>query len=219
MNISEAIDILITESPFLEEALADKLINVSSLARSLKPGVERLTHKEVAESAVIMAINRRPPAHSMRMSKGIRAFIDKLGDIIVRSRLSDHTFANSISLGTCQRQLMEEISAITDVFCTFSQGVYETTIVSSSVLDETISDIFRQEKCLAYKAGQSSITIRLPEINTEVSGVYYFILKQLAWAGINVREIISTSNEVTIVVSDEDIQRAFIILTGLKKKV
>lgn len=218
MNISEAIDILITESPFLDEALADKLINVSSLARTLKADVERLTHKQVQESAVIMAINRRPPAQSIRLRKDIRTFIDKLGDIIVRSNLSDHTFANSADLGKCQRQLMEEVSLLQDVFCTFSQGVYETTIVSGSALDDTIEQIFRNEKCLAYKTGQSSITIRLPEINTEVSGIYYFILKQLAWAGINIREVISTTNEVTIVVSDHDIQRAFPILMGLKKK-
>lgn len=43
-------------------------------------------------------------------------------------------------------------------------------------------------------------------------------LQASAWAGINVCEIISTSNEISIVVSEEDVHRAFAILMGLKKK-
>jgi hypothetical protein len=71
---------------------------------------------------------------------------------------------------------------------------------------------------LAQKGGLSSVTIRLPKNNTEVSGVYYFLLKNLAWAGINVCEIISTSNEVSIIVSEQDVPRAFPILMNLKSK-
>jgi hypothetical protein len=218
MIISTAIDEIIEQSPFLEEALSDGLINISSLARQLLPEVERLTKKKVQESAIIMAIHRRPSGQSFRISKGIKAFMNELGDIIVRSGLSDHTFENSASLNTCQRLLMELISGEKEAFCTISQGIYETTIVASSSLDEKIAEIFRSEKRLAQKGGLSSVTIRLPKNNTEVSGVYYFLLKNLAWAGINVCEIISTSNEVSIIVSEQDVPRAFPILMNLKSK-
>jgi len=60
--------------------------------------------------------------------------------------------------------------------------------------------------------------ISLPKNNTEVSGVYYFLLKNLAWAGINVCEIISTSNEISIIVYEQDVPRAFPILMNLKRK-
>lgn len=218
MTISTAIDEIIGLSPFLEEALTDGLINVSSLARQILPEVERLTHKKVQESAIIMAIHRRPTVQSFRISKGIKAFMNELGDIIVRSGLSDHTFENSQTLHVCQRQLMEAVSQHKEAFCTISQGIYETTIVASTSFDDKIEMIFAREKRLAHKGGLSSATIRLPENNTEVSGVYYFLLKNLAWAGINVCEIISTSNEVSIIVSEQDVPRAFPILMNLKKK-
>ena len=48
-------------------------------------------------------------------------------------------------------------------------------------------------------------TIKLPKENLEQSGIYYFILKQLAWADISLQEVISTTNEMTIVVKEEDI--------------
>ncbi len=217
MNIAQAVDRLISQSPFLEEALTDGLINVSSLARKLKPEVENILKKPVQEGAIVMAINRRAPDYYFKVSKGIKTFMNKLGDIIVRSDLSDHSFVNSPTLITCQRDLIDEIGAEQNVFCTFSQGVYETTIVASNSIDQTIDRIFARENRLSRKPGLGSVTIRLPEDNTEISGVYYYILKNLAWRGINICEIISTTNEMSIVVAEEDVHRAFPILLNLKK--
>jgi hypothetical protein len=217
MNIAQAVDRLISQSPFLEEAITDELINVSSLARKLKPEVEKILKKPVQEGAIVMAINRRAPDYYFKISKGIKTFMNKLGDIIVRSDLSDHNFANSPTLITCQRDLIDEIGPEKNVFCTFSQGIYETTIVASNSIDLTIERIFRKEKRLSRKSGLGSVTIRLPEDNTEVSGVYYYILKNLAWSGINICEIISTTNEMSIVVAEQDVHKAFPILLNLKK--
>ncbi len=217
MNIAQAVDRLISQSPFLEEAITDDLINISSLARRLRPDVEKILKKPVQEGAIIMAINRRAPDYYFKVSKGIKSFMSKLGDIIVRSDLSDHNFENSPTLITCQRNLIDEIGQEKNIFCTFSQGVYETTIVASKSLDDTIDRIFAGEKRLSRKPGLGSVTIRLPEDNTEISGIYYYILKNLAWNGINVCEIISTTNEITIVVTEREVQKAFPILLSLKK--
>lgn len=217
MNIAQAVDRLISQSPFLEEALTDNLINVSSLARKLRPEVEKILKKPVQEGAIIMAVNRRAPGYYFKISKGIKTFMSKLGDIIVRSDLSDHSFENSPTLITCQRDLMDRIGREKNVFCTFSQGVYETTIVASNSFDSTIDSIFKNEKRLSQKSGLGSVTIMLPKDNSEISGVYYYILKNLAWGGINICEIISTTNEVSIVVAENDVHRAFPILLGLKK--
>ncbi len=216
MNIAQAVDELISASPFLEEALSEELINVSSLARKLQPDIERKLHKKVQSGAIVMAINRRPSGLSFRISKKIREFMQKLGDVIVRSDLRDYTFENSKDLIACNRQLMDEIGGEKEIFCTISQGVFETTLVVSNLLEMRIMDIYRKEKLLAQKTRLSSITIRLPESNTEVSGIYYFLLKNLAWSGINVCEVISTSNEVTFVVEEKDVHRAFSRLMDMK---
>ena len=216
MNIAQAVDELISASPFLEEALSEELINVSSLARKLQPDIEKRLHKKVQPGAIVMAINRRPSGLSFRISKEIREFMRKLGDVIVRSDLRDYTFENSAGLIACNRQLMDEIAGEKEIFCTISQGVFETTLVVSNLLESRIREIYRKEKLIAQKTRLSSITIRLPESNTEVSGIYYFLLKNLAWSGINVCEVISTSNEVTFVVEEKDVHRAFSRLMDMK---
>jgi hypothetical protein len=218
MNIAQAVDTYISRSPFLEEALADNLINISSLARQMQPDIEKQLNKPIQTGAIVMAINRRPVQAAFRISKSIREFMVRLGDIIVRSDLRDYTFENSAGLNACNRLLMDGIAGEKDLFCTISQGVFETTLVVSNYLAPRVQDFYKNEKLLASKEKLSSVTIRLPESNTEVSGIYYFLLKQLAWIGINICEVISTSNEVTLVVSEKDVHKAFALLMEMKQK-
>ncbi len=217
MNIAKAVDQIISESPFLEEALSEKLINISSLARKIQPEVEKRLHKKIQSNAILMAINRRPIEHSFKITRQINDLMNKVGDFIVRSNLREYTYENSHGINACNRQLMDDIANEKEVFCTISQGVYETTIVVSNVLADRINNIFNDEKLLAEKSSLSSITVRLPESNTETPGIYYFFLKNLAWSGINVCEVISTSNELTFVVEEQDVHKAFSILMNMKQ--
>jgi hypothetical protein len=60
--------------------------------------------------------------------------------------------------------------------------------------------------------------MKLPTVNTEISGVYYYLLKKIAWEGINVSEVISTTNEFTIVVDTKIVSKAFTVLMDLKSE-
>jgi hypothetical protein len=216
MTIVEAVDIYLRQSPFLEEALADNLINISSLARSIRPFIEDKLRKPVKEGAIIVAISRREPSYYYKVNLGIKGFMNNLGDIIVRSDLRDFTFANSESLMNSVGTLIRRVSADKEVFVTASRGIYETTIIVSRSVETLITEIFSAEKMLGEQSKLSSVTIRLPKNNTEISGVYYFILKKIAWGGINIVEVISTTNEFTLVVSEDLVHRALGILIDLK---
>ena len=97
-TIQEAVESTIRKTPFIEEALNEKIINVSSLARVILPEVDKLLKKQVKVGAVMMAINRLSPASELRIRKNIRKFTLSLGDFIVRSDLSDYTYKNTKSL-------------------------------------------------------------------------------------------------------------------------
>ena len=79
-------------------------------------------------------------------------------------------------------------------------------------------EIFEKEFLINSVLELASITIKLPRGNLDQSGIYYFILKQLAWADIPLQEIISTTNEMTIVVKEHDINQTFAILMDMKLK-
>jgi len=216
-TIQETVETIIQQTPFIEEAMQEKLINVSSLARIIQPEVEEALGKEVKTGAIMMSINRMSPLEILKIRKNIKALSLKLGDFIVRSDLFDYTFKNSSTLHKQISFIFAKIGDNRESFFTVSQGIFETNIVISANLKEEIDGLFEDEELINSMAKLASITIKLPKINLEQSGIYYFILKQLAWANIPVQEVISTTNEITLVVREADINKTFSILIDLKK--
>jgi hypothetical protein len=216
-TIQETVETIIKRTPFIEEAMQEKLINVSSLARIIEPEVSKILGKEVKTGAIMMAINRLSPAKILQIRKQFKSLSLTLGDFIVRSDLYDYTFKNSSTLFKKISLLFGEIGSNRESFFTVSQGIFETNIVISLNLKSEIEKNFSEEKLLYSMEKLASITIKLPKTNLEQSGIYYFILKQLAWANIPVQEIISTTHEMTLVVKEKDINKTFSILIDLKK--
>ena len=217
-TIQEAVEHIVRKTPFIEEALTDKLINVSSLAREIQADVEQQLGKEVKTGAIMMSINRLSPSNVLRIRRSIQKISLSLGDFIVRSDLCDYTFKNTPTLLTAISKLLAEMGDNKDYFFTISQGIFETNIVVSRNLLERVEEFFELEKCIWSLNSLASITIKLPKSNLEQSGIYYFILKQLAWADIPVQEVISTTHEMTIVVKEEDVNKTFSILIDMKKR-
>ncbi|MBJ2175999.1 hypothetical protein JBL43_17230 [Aureibaculum sp. A20] len=215
-TIQEAVTAIINKTPFIEEALYDKLINVSSLARVIKPEVEKILKKEIKEGAIMMAVNRLSPSSVLKVRKNIKRIALSSGDFIMRSDLCDYTFKNTATLVSKITKLLNDIGNDSDNFFTISQGVFETSIVISKKLKQKVEKIFDGEEVLWAASNLASLTIKLPKTNVEQSGIYYFILKQLAWANISVQEVISTTNEITIVVKETDIKQTFSILMDMK---
>ena len=216
-NIGKLTEDIINRSPFLRESLTEELINVSALARKIKPEIEEITKKEIKQGAIIMAIKRMSPGYYHRINLKIKNFMGTLGDFLVRSDLEDFTFENSETLILGQAELMKALNDDKDAFYTYCRGVNESTVITSTSVTNKLRQIFKNEKLKSHSADLASITIKLPIVNTEISGIYYYILKHLAWEGINIVEVVSTANEFTVVVKSDDIDSAFSVLMQLKK--
>jgi aspartokinase len=112
---------------------------------------------------------------------------------------------------------MKSLNDDKDAFYTYCRGVNESTVITSTSVSDKIREIFKKEKLKSHTSDLASITIKLPTVNTEISGIYYYILKHLAWEGINIVEVVSTANEFTVVVKSDDIDSVFSVLMQLKK--
>jgi hypothetical protein len=217
INIGKITEEIINRSPFLRESITENLINVSALARKIKPEIEEIIQKEVNEGAIVMAIKRMTPGYYHRINLKIQNFMGSLGDFLIRSDLEDFTFENSDTLTTRQGEIMGFLNNEKDAFYTFCKGVNESSIITSSSLSKHIKEVLKYEKLKSHNADLAAITIKLPKINTEISGIYYYLLKHLAWDGINLIEVVSTANEFTVVVKSDDIDSAFSVLMQLKR--
>ncbi|MFA9211009.1 MAG: hypothetical protein ACEQR5_04245 [Moraxellaceae bacterium] len=216
-SIGKITEEIIGRSPFLREAMTDDLINISSLARKIKPEIEEIVGKEVKEGAIVMAIKRMSPGLYHRLNYKITNIIGELGDFLVRSNLEDFTFENTESLRLKQADLVQLVNADSDVFYTICRGVTETTIIVSQSISSKISTLLAKERLKSHTKDLASITVKLPSVNSEVYGIYYYILKHLAWEGLNIVEVVSTANEFTVVVKQDHVDKAFKVLMQLKR--
>ena len=115
-----------------------------------------------------------------------------------------------------QAELISDINALPDVFYTSSRGVNEINLVVSNSVNHLVDKHFVSEKLIQKLDNLASITVKLPKENIVVPGIYYFIFQRLAWEGIIINEVISTSNEFTILVSEEQVDVAFKVIKDLK---
>jgi len=198
ITISETVENIVRKSPFLEEALARGLINLSALAREIKPEIEKELMKKATEGAIVMALKRLSAKIKQVQKKEVHWFASS-PDLMVRSNLTEITIANSSTMLQKLRKLLEQIRFNENYFLTITQGIYETTIIVSKNLEDKLKKIFAGEKIISKFENLSSITIQLPEGSTRIPGIYSFILKALAWEGINLVEVVSTCNEFTMI--------------------
>ena len=215
-TISSVVEQYIKKKPFLQSALAQGIINLTSLSRIVKPEIEEQLGKDIRNGAIVMALKRLSDDLEFRATHKIIKVLKNIGEITVRSSLTDYTFLASDTILSHQAKLLEEINANQDVFYTSSRGVNEINIVISNIMDSTVESLFKAEKCTQKADNLSSITVKLPAENVSVPGIYYFIFQRLAWEGIVLYEVISTTNEFTIIVNDDQVDIAFKTIKDLK---
>ena len=214
-TISSAVEDYIKSKPFLISALSQGIINLTSLSRIIKSDIEVSLKKEVKYGAIVMALKRLSNELEFRTTFKIVKIIKDIGDITVRSSLVDYNFKVSDTLLSNQAKLLAKVDN-NDDFYTSSRGVNECNIVVSGNLISLVEDTLKNEILLSKQENLSSISIKLPSENVSIPGVYYFVFQRLSWEGINIYEVISTSNEFTILVNEDQVDKAFKVIKDLK---
>ena len=215
-TISAVVEDYIKKKPFLQSALSQGIINLTSLSRIVKPEIQEELGKDVRNGAIVMALKRLSDDLEFRATHKIVKVLKNIGEITVRSSLTDFTFLVSDTILSQQGKLLEEVESNQDVFYTSSRGVNEMNIVVSNSMDAIVEKLFQAERCTQKAQNLSSITVKLPAENVSVPGIYYFIFQRLAWEGIVLYEVISTTNEFTILVNDDQVDVAFRTIKDLK---
>lgn len=217
-TIASCVEEIILTQPFIEEGLSKNIINYSALAEHLQPIIEKRLHKSIKTGAIMMALRRyNPPIHASNSLK-MQRILKNLGDITVRSNLTDFTFQNSPTLIRSHAKILEQITTDRGIFYAFTRGILESNIIISYSEKNKIITSFTEETQLDIQENLSAISINLPHDNSKVPGLYYQLFKRLAWEGIALHEVVSTTNEFTILVKDVMVDKAFSVIKNLKNE-
>lgn len=216
-TIAFCVEQIIASKPFIEEALNEQIINYSALAENLQGQISDMLRKDVKTGAIMMALRRYNQPLNTTTSIKLKQMFNNLGDITVRSGLSDFTFSNSKTLINSNKRVLDKIQSKDNIFYAFTRGIYESNIVITSSERKTVINEFNNEMQIGLQEDLSAITISLPKENSKVVGLYYQIFKKLAWEGVTLYEVISTTNEFTVLVEDKLVDKAFSVIKSLNQ--
>lgn len=212
-TITTCVHDIIRHQPFLDDAIARDIVNFSGLAADIQPEVEKEMRKPVKQGSIIMALRRYAPQRTRINMQSLR----EMGDIIVRSGITEYTFLNSKTIISNKARLLEAVKDQTGVYLNYSSNYQESNILVSDSLTDLVEKCFRNEVRVSVKGELSSITIGLPKNSSQTVGLYFYIFKLLAYEGIPVFEMISTSNYFALFLEKEYINKAFLLLNEIKK--
>ena len=215
-TIASVVENYIKTKPFLSTALSQGIINLTSLARQIQPEIELALHKVVRSGAIVMALKRISDNMEFLSTHKIVKVLKGIGEITVRSSLVDYSFKISETLLSSQASFLAQVNDNKEAFYTSSRGVSESNIVVSSAMNPLVDIYFENEILLEKSENLSSVTVKLPTENVDIPGIYYFIFQRLSWEGVNIRQVISTSNEFTILVDEDSVNTAFKVIKDLK---
>jgi aspartokinase len=207
-RISDVVEEYVLETPLVEEHLSLGLLNLSALARLLRPRVRKALLRPVSAAAITMALKRLAPRVAARTRRPATRTA-RPSDLTVRSNLVELTFHASDTLREKHRRLLTRVDRTEDTFLTYTQGASEVMVMVSASLEKTALDIFAGERVVSKVRNLSALVIHLAPGAVQTPGVYYAILKRLAWHDLNVVDVVSTCNEFTIVVTNDQVDKAF----------
>ncbi len=201
---------ILGRSPFLGAAISEGVANNAKIARLIKPDIENILLEEVSDEAVTMAVHRA--AKDLQRPQFGTKFLKLLSDITVRSKLIEYTFPNTVDISSVVAAIVNIADMKKDAFFNFSRGLHESLIIVSRELENDLIAALGNARGVRKSGELSAITLRLPEESLSVPGVYYPILKALAFEGISFTEVMSVRTELSILFEEKDIDRAFAVI-------
>lgn len=207
-RIADLVEAYVLETPLIEEHLSLGLINLSALARHLRPRIRKALLRPVSEASIMMALKRLAPRVAARTRPPVTRTA-RPSDLTVRSNLVELTFHTSDTIREKHRRLLNRADRVEDAFVTYTQGAAEVMLMVSAGLEKAALEVFAGERLVSRVRNLSALVLRLAPATVQTPGVYYAILKRLAWQDINVVDVVSTYTEFTIVVANAEVDAAF----------
>lgn len=211
-SIARTVEKIISQKPFLQEALIKGIINYGALADELMEEVEKELGK-VKHSAVMMALRRLSEKLEKKKVNQLK-FSDET-TIIARDGLVEVTVEKNKETLDKIKKLFDKVNYSKGDFLTITQGMYEVTIISTKSKLKWLLKNFSKEQIITVIKDLSALTITIPLEFVETQGFFYQVTKALTWENINIKEIVSTTRELTCLVKSEDTSRAFDTLKKL----
>jgi hypothetical protein len=196
----------------MTEGMSRGLLNLSELARQLRPQLEKDLWRPVGQAAVVMALNRL--AERLQQCEQCEArLLSQTGELTTRTDLTEFTFPYTTGIQQSQRMLLTLAEDHPGVYVTAIRGVREVMIVAGRPLIPAVHEAFNGAREVSRMDNLTALTLRLNPDTRGTPGIYHAILKKLAWDKISLVNMICTFSELTVLLEQSQTGQAFSVLS------
>jgi len=206
-TISQLVEDLIGQKPFVQEGLSRGIINHAALAEDFIPVLEKQLKRKIKFSAVNMAIRRL--SEKLKETFATLPHFDATSDIVIQSNLFEITLYKTDDVDDFLKRIYKIVDIKEGDVLTVTQGLHEVMIITNARHQKSILSFVPKKAIKKIIRNVSSLTINLPPTGVETVGLFYLVTRALTWENINIVDIISTFTELTFIIDEEDVPRAF----------
>jgi len=216
VTISHLVKKIISEKPFLQEALSQKIVSYGNLAEQIIPKIESELGKKVKHSAVVMSLRRY--ADEIETMSEKPAQFNFRSEIVVKTNICDISLFKSPSLMSKIKNLYSMVNFEKGDTLNIILGDNEISIVTNEKHMEKLLKFLKGDKIINKESNLVSLTMRFSDDFIHTPGVIFTVVRNMAWENINMFEIVSTLTELTLILKQKDSTRAYEVLQKLIEK-
>src|SRR3989344_2055160 len=217
VTVSHIVKKIVSQQPFVEEALGKNIISIANLAEHILPEIEKELGKKIKQAAVVMALRRFSEEISEHRNKS-KSF-DYTGEILMKTNIADFTFVKSPSLLAKLKTIHNLVNFERGDTLNIILGNNEVSIITNEKHIQKLTQFLSGEKIINREKELVSLTIIFTKDDfTHTPGIIFNAVRKLAWDNINIYEIVSTMTELTFILHKKDSMKAYEVLQEMVSK-
>lgn len=207
VTVANTVNKIMINLPFIQEAMAKNIINYGGLAELLKPEIEIELNKKIKLSAISMALRR---FHDDNKGKRYRriALTGESG-FSIKSNLFEISVQKSPTIFKTLTKLYEKVNFDLGDVLNIIQGNYEVLIITNVKYKKNFIKTLIHEKIKLTNDNLAALSMVMPKHCISSPGFFFIITKVLAWHNINIVDMVNTATELTLILSNKDVTKAY----------
>ena len=212
-TISHIVNRLVTEKIYLHEAISKGIASYGSVAKHLKPELEKELGREVDHSAIVTALRRYAEKINIKF-KDVK-FDSKYSEVNLKTHIIDLNVLKTQELFDKLKRFYDLINFEKGDILHIIYGRTHVAIVTNERYKEKILNLLQNQKIKKIEENLVALSFTVGKERIDKPGVLFHITRNLAWENINIIEIISIDVDVTFIVEKKDAVKGFNALERL----
>lgn len=202
VTISHIVCKLVDEKTCLQEAIGKCIVYCGSVAKKLKPDIEKELRKEVAHYAIVAALRRYAEKIDTRF-RDIKFHSDN-SEVNLKNNIIDISIFKTLCLFVKLKKIYDIIQFEKGDILHIIYGRNTVNIVTNEKYKKHICLFLQIEKILNIEENLVALSFAIEKELVNIPVVLFQIIRNFAWENINIKEIIPIDQEMTFIVSKDD---------------